>query len=128
MASKLTFAIPVEHDSTRAYENNIIVFVGKKAYTSIQAVPANTPITNESYWVETGVGDIKDIVTRITSLEDDMDDAESAISTNASNILANTGDIATLTTNLATAVQNLNDATRSIENIMISLYTPPTQS
>lgn len=49
MANKLTFAVPVTWDQSRAYEVNLIVFVGRKAYTALQNVPANTPITNTQY-------------------------------------------------------------------------------
>ena len=55
MADTLTFAVPVEWSKTTAYEQNIIVFVGKRAYTSLKAVPSGVEITDTSYWAETGV-------------------------------------------------------------------------
>ena len=68
MARSLTFAVPVEWDDTETYEVNMIVFVGKKAYTAIQDVPVGIAITNTSYWVETGVPtiDISSLQTQIT--------------------------------------------------------------
>ena len=60
MADTLTFAVPIEWSKTTAYEQNIIVFVGKRAYTSLKAVPSGVEITDTSYWAETGVFNVTD--------------------------------------------------------------------
>lgn len=126
MASSLTFAVPVTWDSQRTYERNMIVFVGKKAYTAIQDVPSGTQITNTSYWIETGVPtiDTTSLQTQITALSNALDDVESDVETNTQNITTNANNITQLTTRLNAAVTSIeNDAAR-LNNIMITLYTP----
>lgn len=48
------FADPVEWDNTRTYEPLTIVTRNGASYTSKQAVPVGTDITNDDYWVATG--------------------------------------------------------------------------
>lgn len=48
------FAAPLQWNSTRTYTKGEVVYTGWNAYTALQNVPANTPITNSSYWVLTG--------------------------------------------------------------------------
>lgn len=130
MAASLTFAIPVTWDDSNTYERNMIVFVGKKAYTAIQNVPAGVAITNESYWIETGVPDI-DITSleqQITALSTRMTTAEGNISTNTSNITANANSITALSSRLNTAVTAIEADAARLNNIMITLYTPVTNS
>lgn len=131
MASSLTFAVPVEWDINTAYEINMIVFVGKRAYTAIQNVPTGIQITNTEYWSETGVPyiDLEDIRTHLNNLDTEVDGLETDIDGLDTRVTTNSGNIATLTTNLAAAVSALNAATQTISNIMVSLYTPyPTQN
>lgn len=131
MASSLTFAVPVEWNINTAYEINMIVFVGKKAYTAIQNVPTGIQITNTAYWSETGVPyvDLADIQQHLNSLDSDVDTLEGDVSAMDTRVTTNSGNIATLTTDLASAVSALNAATQTLNNIMISLYTPyPTQN
>lgn len=128
MANSLTFAVPVTWDSSRAYERNMIVFVGKKAYTAIQDVPTGTQITNTSYWIETGVPsiDIAQLESDLQTLSDSVDDLSDDVSANSTAITNNANDITTLTGRLNTAVTSIeNDAAR-LNNIMITLYTPTT--
>lgn len=47
------FADPIEWDSTRTYEPLTIVMYQGNSYTSRQAVPANIPIDNTTYWALT---------------------------------------------------------------------------
>lgn len=68
MADTLTFAVPVEWSKTTAYEQNSIVFVGKRAYTSLKAVPSGVEITDTSYWAETGVPKGSDTMLSFESL------------------------------------------------------------
>ena len=75
MADTLTFAVPVEWSKSATYEQNIIVFVGKRAYTSLKAVPSGVEITDTSYWAETGVP----TASEVSALRTRMDDAESSI-------------------------------------------------
>lgn len=131
MAASLTFAVPVEWDINTAYEINMIVFVGKKAYTAIQNVPTGIQITNTAYWSETGVPyiDLEDIRQHLNILDSDVSTLESDVEGLDSRITTNSGNIATLTQGLADAVSALNSATATINNIMVSLYTPyPTQN
>lgn len=127
MASTLTFAVPVEWSSSTAYEINTIVFVGKKAYTAIQDVPAGIAITNASYWSETGVTsqDLSEVQSRLNSLDSLTSTHTTQISTVNTRSSTNANNIATLTNDLATATSNLNAAITKLNNIMISLYTPP---
>lgn len=48
------FADPLEWDATRTYEPLTVVLYQGNSYTSRQAVPANIPITNTTYWAQTG--------------------------------------------------------------------------
>lgn len=131
MANSLTFATPVEWNINTAYEVNMIVFVGKKAYTAIQNVPTGIQITNTAYWSETGVPyvDLEDIRTHLNNLDSDVSDLDTAVDGLDSRVTTNSGNIATLTQGLANAVTALNSATETINNIMVSLYTPyPTQN
>ena len=131
MAASLTFAVPVEWSINTAYEINMIVFVGKKAYTAIQNVPTGIQITNMAYWSETGVPyvDLEDIRTHLNSLDSDVSDLDDAVDGLDSRVTTNSGNIATLTQGLANAVSALTAATDTINNIMVSLYTPyPTQN
>lgn len=48
------FADPAEWDATRTYEPLTVVTYQGNSYTSRQAVPANIPITNTTYWAQTG--------------------------------------------------------------------------
>lgn len=131
MASSLTFAVPVEWSINTAYEVNMIVFVGKKAYTAIQNVPTGVQITNTEYWSETGVPyvDLQDIRTHLNNIDDEIDGLDDSVSDIDGRVTTNSGNIATLTQGLSDAVTALNNATATINNIMISLYTPyPTQN
>ena len=131
MATSLTFAVPVEWSINTAYEINMIVFVGKKAYTAIQDVPTGVAITNTTYWSETGVPyvDLADIRTHLNNLDTEVSGLDSDIDALDTRVSTNSGNIATLTQNLATAVASLNTATQTLNNIMVSLYTPyPTQN
>lgn len=131
MATSLTFAVPVEWNVNSTYEVNMIVFVGKRAYTAIQNVPTGIEITNTAYWSETGVPyvDLADIRTHLNNLDTEVDTLDSNVDAMDARVTTNSGNIATLTQDLATAVSSLNTATQTLNNIMISLYTPyPTQS
>lgn len=130
MAASLTFAVPVEWDINTAYEINMIVFVGKKAYTAIQNVPTGIQITNTTYWSETGVPyvDLQDIRTHLAQLDDDVSDINTDIDGLDTRVGTNSQNIASLTQALANATAALNSATTTLNNIMVSLYTPyPTQ-
>lgn len=48
------FAEPAEWDAMRTYEPLTVVLYQGNSYTSRQAVPANIPITNTTYWAQTG--------------------------------------------------------------------------
>ena len=48
------FAAPLQWNSTRTYTKGEVVYTDWNAYTALQNVPANTQITNSSYWVLTG--------------------------------------------------------------------------
>lgn len=126
MAASLTFAVPVEWNIQTAYEVNMIVFVGKRAYTAIQNVPTGIQITNTEYWSETGVPyvDLEDIRNHLDQLDSDVSDLDDAVDALDTKVNTNSGNIATLTSNLAAAVSALQAATNTINNIMISLYTP----
>lgn len=130
MPHSLTFAVPVTWDSTRAYGTNVIVFVGKKAYTSIQDVPTGINIDNTSYWIETGVKDID-----LTAIEDAIDALEIAVDDNTdditqaqADIVTNANNITSLTTQLAAAVASISANAQRLDNIMITLYTPTASS
>lgn len=127
MADKLTFAIPVEWSKTNTYENNMIVFVGKKAYTAIKSVPTGIEITDTSYWAETGVpqatdlssmkSDIETLKTNVSSIATENSERDTKINNNANSITSIRSDL--------DSAQNLIDSANSrLDNIMISLYKP----
>lgn len=128
MATCLTFAIPVNWDSTQTYEVNMIVFVGKKAYTAIQNVPSGIDILNTAYWAETGVPyvDVTAIRQKLTEIETDVDDNTADIAQAQADIVTNANNLTQLTTRLNAAVTAIeNDATR-LDNVIYTLYTPYT--
>ena len=50
--NSLTFADPLQHDSTRTYAKNTIVIDGSgNAYVSLQAVPVGVGLGNQDYWL-----------------------------------------------------------------------------
>ena len=128
MSQSLTFAVPVTWSSQRTYEINVIVFVGKKAYTAIQDVPTGIEITNELYWKETGVPyvDISDIRTKLNELETEVDSNTDDITSAQQAIVVNANSITTLTSRLDAAVTALEADVARVNNIMITLYTPYT--
>ena len=89
MSDTLTFAAPVEWSKSAAYEQNIIVFVGKKAYTSLKEVPSGVEITDTSYWAETGVpqgsdttqlkADIETLKGNVSTLQSDLSNTTLAL-------------------------------------------------
>lgn len=126
MATTLTFAVPVEWDSQRSYEINTIVFIGKRAFTALQDVPAGITINNDTYWAETGVPDldVSDIRTKLNSLETNVSNLSDNVDGIDTRVTANSGNIATITQELSAATSNLLTATHTLDNIMISLYKP----
>lgn len=130
MATSLTFAVPVNWSDQQTYEVNMIVFVGKKAYTAIQNVPTGIAITNTDYWTETGVPyvDISDVRTKLNELETEVDTNTADITQAKADIIANSNDLTALTQRLATDIANLEAQIVRINNIMITLYTPYEQT
>ena len=130
MATSLTFAVPVEWSSSQTYEINMIVFVGKKAYTAIQNVPVGIDITNTTYWIETGVPyiDMSSIRQKLNELDEDVTNNTADIAQAQADIITNANSITQLTTRLNAAVTTLEKETARLNNVMITLYTPPTTS
>ena len=82
MATSPTFAVPFVWDTTKTYAINEVVYNQGRTYTALQNVPANTAITNTTYWAETGarIGlinknttDIALANTEISAIEDNVD-------------------------------------------------------
>lgn len=99
MADTLTFAVPVEWSKTTAYEQNIIVFVGKRAYTSLKAVPTGVEITDTSYWAETGVpqgSDTTQLKADIETLKENVSTLQSDLSTTNSKVTGNNNAITSI--------------------------------
>lgn len=130
MASSLTFAVPINWDSTQTYEINMIVFVGKKAYTAIQNVPSGVQITNTDYWVETGVPyvDISDVRSKLNELESEIDTNTSDITQAKADIVTNANNLTTQTNRLTALNNTLEGEITRLNNVMITLYTPYTNS
>lgn len=126
MATSLTFAVPVNWSSSQTYEVNVIVFVGKKAYTALQDVPSGVEITNTAYWAETGVPylDVSDIRTKLNEIESDVEDNTADIAQAQADIITNANNLTTLTGRLNQDIANLETQIARINNIMITLYTP----
>ena len=107
MAANLTFAEPVTWDRTKPYETNLIVFVGRKAYTALQNIPANTDITNTTYWKETGVpnsGDISNLESDVNTLKTTVGNQNSGL---VKNVADNTSDISSLETTVGNSSSGL---------------------
>lgn len=49
-----TFAVPFQWSALNTYDANDVVYNLGKTYTALQAVPANTLLTDTDYWEETG--------------------------------------------------------------------------
>lgn len=130
MATGLTFAVPVNWSDTQTYEINMIVFVGKKAYTAIQDVPTGIAITNTDYWIETGVPtiDLTSIRNKLNELDSDVTDNAADIAQAQADIITNANSITNLTTRLNADIANLETQITRLDNIMITLYTPVTNS
>lgn len=126
MAASLTFAVPVNWSSAQTYEINMIVFVGKRAYTALQDVPTGIDIANTAYWAETGVPylDVSDIREKLNELEVDVSDNTADIAQAQADIITNANNLTTLTNRLNQDIANLETQIMRINNIMISLYTP----
>lgn len=82
------FAEPLEWDATKTYEPLTVVLYQGNSFTSRQAVPANIPITNTTYWAQTGNynaqieqyrAEVQTFDGRITQNEDDIDTLEDII-------------------------------------------------
>ena len=126
MANKLTFAIPVEWSSARSYERNMIVFVGKHAYTALQDVPTGVEITNGTYWSETGVPfvDLSAITTHLTQLDTTTAAHTTELADHETRITANGNAIVAAQTAITAAQAAIDNAQAAIDNIMVTLYTP----
>lgn len=107
MTDTLTFAVPVEWSKSTAYEQNIIVFVGKRAYTSLKAVPTGIEITDTSYWAETGVpqgSDTTQLKADIETLKGNVSTLQSNLTTTNSNVTANNNAITSMRKVMATFI------------------------
>ena len=124
MADTLTFAAPVEWSKSATYEQNIIVFVGKKAYTSLKAVPTGVEITDTSYWAETGVPQTTQLKADIKTLKGNVSTLQSDLSTTNSNVTANNKAITSIRQDITNAQSLIDSANTRLDNIMITLYTP----
>lgn len=78
-------ATPIEWDSTIAYEALTIVTYQGNSYTSRQAVPVGTAITNENYWALTGNYD-----AQIEQYRQEVRNYDARITNNAAAISAET--------------------------------------
>ena len=132
MADTLTFAVPVEWSKSAAYEQNIIVFVGKRAYTSLKAVPTGIEITDTSYWAETGVpkADIETLKGNVSTLQSDLTITNSNVSTlqsdlttTNSNVTANNNAITSIRQDINnTVVPTAVKATPSVSDLQIKKH------
>lgn len=82
------FADPLEWDATKTYEPLTVVLYQGNSYTSRQAVPANIPISNTTYWAQTGNynaqveqyrAEVETFDNRITQNTNDISAVESII-------------------------------------------------
>lgn len=128
MASKLTFAVPVEWSNARTYERNMIVFIGKHAYTALQDIPAGVEISNAEYWSETGVPfvDLSDITAHLLQLDSTTAAHTTELADHETRITANGNAIVAAQAAITAAQTAITSAQGVIDNIMITLYTPPT--
>ena len=131
MATSLTFAVPVNWSSSQTYEVNMIVFVGKKAYTALQNVPTGIDIENTAYWAETGVPyvDVSDIRTALNALDTEINGTgglDDQVTQAKLDIIANANSITTLTTRLNNDILALEAEVARVNNVMVTLYTPYT--
>lgn len=135
MASKLTFAVPVTWSQSNTYEANMIVFIGRKAYTALQNVPANTPITDAQYWKETGVpdaGDISDLESDVQALQTVIGDSNQGLvkdvadnSNNISSLETTVGNSSSgLVKSVADNTSDINSLESDMDNVKYTLYTP----
>lgn len=103
------------------------MFVGKRAYTSLKAVPTGIEITDTSYWAETGVpkgSDTTQLKADIETLKGNVSKLQSDLSTTNSNVTANNNAITSIRQDIANAQSLIDSANTRLANIMITLYTP----
>ena len=103
----LKFANPVTWNQSSTYQANTIVFNGRDAYTSLQNVPANTALTNTSYWKKTGVPSSSEI----DGIESDVNGLKTTVGNQNSGLVKavadNTGDISSLETTVGNSSSGL---------------------
>ena len=127
MADTLTFAVPVEWSKTTAYEQNTIVFVGKRAYTSLKAVPTGIEITDTSYWAETGVpkgSDTTQLKADIETLKGNVSTLQSDLSTTNSNVTGNNNAITSIIRDLDNMATCLTRADMDAKLAQAGISTP----
>ena len=109
------FADPLEWDATRTYEPLTVVLYQGNSFTSRQAVPANIPITNTTYWAQTGNynaqieqyrAEVQTFDNRITANEQALGDGFSSTNT-VTMQMANKANSTDVTTEISQAVSGL---------------------
>ena len=131
MASTLTFAVPVEWSKTTAYDANVVVFIGKKAYTSLKSVPTGVEINDTTYWAETGVPqktDTTQLKSGIESLKSTVSTLQTNLETTNSNVTTNANSITAIKSDIVNAQKLIDSANTRLDNVMITLYTPYSES
>lgn len=125
MATSLTFAIPIEWSSSNTYERNMIVFIGKRAFTAIQDVPTGIEITNENYWIETGVPflDVQDIYNRLSTVETGIGDLDDDVTQAKRDIVTNANNITSLTTRMSTAENDIDTLDGNVSSLTTRMST-----
>lgn len=109
------FAEPETWNQSSTYEPLTIVLWQGNSYTSKQAVPAGTDITNSAYWAETG-----NFNGQLEQYKKIVKTFDGRISQNEANIATNTSDIAAIKAKHASDMASVNT---SITNINSTLAT-----
>lgn len=96
---RVTFHFVQNYNKANSYDYYDVVNIDGTSYIAIKDVPANTPITNEEYWVKWN-----DPNAQMELLQSIVEEFDSRITDNSNNIVKNTGDISSINESLPTKV------------------------
>ncbi len=112
------FADPLTWDATRTYEPLTVVLYQGNSYTSRQAVPANIPITNTTYWAQTG-----NYNAQVEQYRSEVETFDDRITANATAIATEESARQSADTSLATSITAEESARQSADTSLATSIT-----
>ena len=120
-----------EWDNTKAYESLSVVTYQGDSYTSMKAVPVGVDISNESYWLVSGIynaqieqyrNEVKTYDARIEANADAINNLDGDLSALALTVQTNTHDIGENAEDIAANTQLINQTKTELERQIESEY------